>query len=74
MIQAWIPRIGARTAHVRGQPRQQHHLGAVGSLIEHDEIRWLGPDELDEVDWARADRPVLPALRELLKESAPTSE
>ena len=33
---------------------------------DHDALRWLGPDELDEVDWLPADRPLLPALRELL--------
>ena len=33
---------------------------------DHDALRWLGPDELNEVDWLPADRPLLPALRELL--------
>ena len=42
---------------------------SLGSLIDHDEIRWLGPHELDDVDWAKADRPVLPALRRLLQTS-----
>lgn len=30
---------------------------------EHDAIRWLGPEELDEVDWLPSDRPFLAELR-----------
>jgi mutator protein MutT len=33
---------------------------------EHDALRWLGPEELDDVDWLAPDRPFLPELRELL--------
>jgi 8-oxo-dGTP diphosphatase len=33
---------------------------------EHDAVRWLGPDELDDVDWLDADRPFLAELRDLL--------
>ena len=33
---------------------------------EHDALRWLGPDELDQVGWLPADRPFLPELRALL--------
>jgi 8-oxo-dGTP diphosphatase len=33
---------------------------------DHDELRWLAPDELDDVDWLEPDRPFLPALRPLL--------
>ena len=36
---------------------------------EHDVVRWLGPDQLDDVDWLAADRPFLPALREALREA-----
>ncbi len=31
---------------------------------EHDRVRWLGPDELGEVDWLEPDRPFLAGLRE----------
>jgi 8-oxo-dGTP diphosphatase len=34
---------------------------------EHDAVRWLGADELDDVDWLDADRPFLPELRDLLR-------
>ncbi|MBK8460016.1 MAG: (deoxy)nucleoside triphosphate pyrophosphohydrolase [Micropruina sp.] len=30
---------------------------------EHDALRWLCPDELDDVDWLEPDRPFLSALR-----------
>jgi 8-oxo-dGTP diphosphatase len=33
---------------------------------EHDELRWLGPDELDTVDWLDGDRPFLAELSALL--------
>ena len=36
------------------------------ALEDHDILRWLGPDELDDVAWLAADRPFLPAVRELL--------
>lgn len=33
---------------------------------EHDMIRWLAPEELEEVSWLDSDRPFLPELRALL--------
>jgi 8-oxo-dGTP diphosphatase len=33
---------------------------------EHEEIRWVPEHELDTLDWAPADRPLLPAVRALL--------
>ncbi len=33
---------------------------------EHDAIRWLGPEELDQVRWLAAERPFLGELREVL--------
>lgn len=40
--------------------------------VEHDALRWLGPDELDEVDWLEPDRPFLPELAHILR-AAPAS-
>jgi 8-oxo-dGTP diphosphatase len=34
--------------------------------VDHDSLRWLGGDQLDDVDWLEPDRPFLPSLRELL--------
>jgi 8-oxo-dGTP diphosphatase len=36
-------------------------------LDSHDELRWVGADELEGLDWLPADRPLLPALRPHLK-------
>ena len=33
---------------------------------EHDAVRWLGADELDDVDWLEPDRPFLPELRGMM--------
>ena len=33
---------------------------------EHDAVRWLGPEDLDDVSWLPADRPFLSELRALL--------
>lgn len=36
-------------------------------LRDHDAVRWLGPDELDQVEWAEGDVPLLPAVARLLR-------
>ena len=33
---------------------------------EHDQLRWLGPDEFDEIAWVEADQPFLPYVRSIL--------
>jgi 8-oxo-dGTP diphosphatase len=33
---------------------------------EHDAVRWLRPDELDDLDWLEADRPFTGAVRKRL--------
>jgi 8-oxo-dGTP diphosphatase len=45
--------------------------GEPQALVDHDELRWLGPEQLGEVDWLEPDRPFLPALRALLLGSEP---
>ena len=37
--------------------------GARPQRLEHAELRWLGPDELDSVDWLPADAPIVALLR-----------
>ncbi len=39
---------------VQGEPR----------ALEHLDLRWLAPDELDDVDWLPGDRPVIDELRQ----------
>lgn len=46
---------------VRGEPTPE----------EHDQVRWLGPEELGDVDWLEPDRPFLPELAELLRTHPP---
>ncbi|MEV4972646.1 (deoxy)nucleoside triphosphate pyrophosphohydrolase [Streptomyces scopuliridis] len=42
-------------------------------LEDHDELRWLGPDEIHTVDWLDQDRPaVAEAARRLPAASTPT--
>lgn len=36
---------------------------------EHTAVRWVGAEELDGIDWIAADRPLLPAVRDLLAAS-----
>lgn len=38
---------------------------------EHDELRWLGPEQLDDVDWLEPDRPFLDELRGVLRQALP---
>jgi 8-oxo-dGTP diphosphatase len=46
----WLGRV------TRQQPR----------LVEHDELRWLGVAELDDVRWMPADGPLVAELRRVL--------
>lgn len=39
--------------------------------LDHDRLRWLGPEEIDEVRWLPADEPFLPQLREVLLDGQP---
>ena len=38
---------------------------------EHDALRWLGPEELDDVDWLAPDLPFLAEVRDLLLDGRP---
>jgi 8-oxo-dGTP diphosphatase len=58
-----VPLPGERVLRIRacraaGEPR----------ALEHDALCWLGPDELDGVDWLDADRAVLPAVAAVLRD------
>lgn len=37
---------------------------------EHDQVRWLAADELDEVDWLEPDRPFLPQVAAALRQGS----
>ena len=36
------------------------------AALEHDELRWLGPDTLDSVEWAPADLDLLGCVRRVI--------
>ncbi|GGZ42222.1 DNA mismatch repair protein MutT [Streptomyces inusitatus] len=55
VLQAWTARL------VSGEPRP---------LEDHDELRWLGPDEIDTVDWLDQDRPAVAEAARRLREAA----
>jgi len=40
--------------------------GEPAAGVDHDELRWLGSAELEDVDWLEPDRPFIPALRTVL--------
>jgi 8-oxo-dGTP diphosphatase len=40
--------------------------GAVPRALEHLALRWVGPEELDELDWLPSDLALLPHLRAAL--------
>jgi 8-oxo-dGTP diphosphatase len=40
--------------------------GEPSAGVDHDELRWLGSAELDDVDWLEPDRPFIAALRTVL--------
>jgi 8-oxo-dGTP diphosphatase len=41
-------------------------VGGDPQPVEHDAVRWLGPGELDDVDWLEPDRPFLDEIRRSL--------
>ncbi len=45
--------------------------GAEPRALEHAALRWVGPGELDALDWLPADRVLLPDLRALLTATPP---
>ncbi|MFT4218724.1 MAG: phosphotransferase [Micropruina sp.] len=65
----WLPGTSAGSDRGRGFELRVAVCALVAdepSGIEHDALRWLGPEELDAVDWLEPDRPFLPELREFL--------
>jgi 8-oxo-dGTP diphosphatase len=41
-------------------------VGGTADALEHAELRWARADELEDLDWIPADRPLIPAVRTLL--------
>ena len=63
--------IGEGSSEIRGRTIRLEVFRARilrGNLLphEHHQIRWVDAEELMRLDWAEADIPVLPAVRDLL--------
>lgn len=56
VLQAYVCRL------VEGEPDPM--------LLEHDALRWLAPEELEDLRWLPADQPFLAQLREIMVEGA----
>lgn len=52
---------------------QVEHLSGEFELIDHDEIRWLALDELNSVQWAPADIPLISLYLKIVAASSNTS-
>lgn len=68
-VESWLPGVSSWIADGRAFELRV----ALCRLIEgepsggeHDALRWLTPEQLDEVDWLTPDRPFLPDLRAVL--------
>lgn len=42
--------------------------GQVTGSTDHDQLRWVGAADVDSLDWLPGDRPIVAALRPLLRE------
>jgi 8-oxo-dGTP diphosphatase len=65
------PRIGADVRLGHGRAVLKVYLATLVSAdvpqpLEHAELRWLGHDELNSVEWLPADAPIVAALRPVL--------
>ncbi len=70
-----VPLDGAVGGGVPGTSTLRVWSGRIagGELVarEHAELRWLRAEELEDLDWIPADRPLLPAVRTLLAHPRP---
>jgi len=53
------------TKVVRLMAYQVEHVSGEFELIDHDEMRWLALDELNSVEWAPADIPIVEQYKKL---------
>jgi mutator protein MutT len=58
---------------VRLMAYQVEHLSGDFELIDHDELRWLDLDDLNSVEWAPADIPLVEQYKKLVAASSNTS-
>jgi 8-oxo-dGTP diphosphatase len=71
-VQSWLDGeqpIG--TTHVLRAAVCRLDAGEPRAAADHGLLRWLRPEQLDDLDWLDPDRPFLPALRARLLGSSP---
>ena len=71
VVGEWLDGAVAITPDLNLRVAVAHLVEGEPEPVEHDQVRWLGADELDDVDWLDADRPFLPELRALLLRPRP---
>lgn len=63
--------LGPDLAMVGGQGRWQPYVATVAAgepeLVDHDQMRWLGADDLSDVPWLSSDVPIMTDVAQLLR-------
>lgn len=63
--------IGGELPMIGGPGVWQPYVADIGDqepeLIDHDEFRWLAPEQLDELPWLSSDVPIMDDVRALLR-------
>ena len=70
---AYVSSLSGRSPIKTGYVLTVHRVGLIAGEVtphEHDLVRWLGPEDLDDVSWLPADVPFLSQLRDLLLDGA----
>ena len=71
-VTGWLPgSIAIDDTHVLTVALAAIDAGVEPRPHEHDLVRWLGADELDDLDWLDPDRPFLAELRQILCDIQP---
>jgi len=69
-VTAWLEGETTISEHLVLRVATAHLVGGDPVPGEHDAVRWLRADELDQVAWADADKPFLDAIRVKLSRCA----
>ena len=62
VVDRWLERASRSAPPTSSVSRSAHRCRQPLAGPDHDELRWLAPDELDDVDWLEPDRPFLPTF------------
>jgi 8-oxo-dGTP diphosphatase len=74
-VEASVGRTIGPTVAVPGGRRLTVHLAGTDKVptgsTDHDELRWVGPEEIGDLDWLDPDWPIVAAVREHLLDGIP---